>query len=149
MNVINEHTGEVIETTSYVIKFRDQFLKKIRGDYDIVWCADIEGAKIYGSSDAMMKDLNKIARGCAYSGPFPLAYEFVMKQSNVIDHTERFLKNKQRAKKAEETKERNYRERNAQRDRDNTFLRLQQLQDEYNRTLEIFNGFGRGRGDDK
>lgn len=148
MNIVNEHMGSEEEVTTYVIKFRGKYLKKIGWRGNIVWVDTLAEAKLYPSEEVIKKDLNKAARQCPDAGPFPTVEELKLLYVSTIDHTQRFLKNRLRAAKARETKEKNYYERNLERNRENALVRLQEAQREYERAKSLFDGFGRTTNND-
>lgn len=168
MNLIDEQTGMTYEATAYVIKFRGQYLKKIGWRGNVEWVVNISDARLYPSEEVIKKDLNKAAGECHDSGPFPVVDELRIKHIATIDHTERLLKNRERARKSQATKELRWNERETARERDNALMRLEVAQREYQRAqaavesakkqantfTEFADGtnpmsmFGYGRGDD-
>ncbi len=93
--------------TTYAIFCHGKYFSGTRGyGRGFGWSEGFDGAKLYVVEKAMKRDLNAIARSLL-GGPYPEVHEFQTALVRKIDHTEEFKKNRERAEKAEATRQRN------------------------------------------
>jgi len=97
--------------TVYVIFCENKYFYKHAYRGDLVWVDDFTEAKLYASEKSLNKHLNMIAnlQSNRYGGPgpWPEVHEFEMEFIKKIDHSEQFKKNRERAAKAMETRQKN------------------------------------------
>lgn len=100
--------------TVYAIYCEGKYLRKLGWRHQLEWCDNIDGAKLYVDEVLMNKHLNAVARSQARArvwgepGEWPFLCEFRMEYVTSHDHSEQFVKNKERAEKAEATRRANF-----------------------------------------
>lgn len=90
---------------AYVIVWQGKYLSKVgNSDHRGFWWVDtVSGARLYASEKELDKHLLQVARECSDRGPWPVVREFEVTLVRSIMHDERFVKNRERAKKVEAT----------------------------------------------
>lgn len=108
-------------TKAFAICHNGSYLRKIAWGGYFEWVGVISDARLYSSEESLNKHLLKVARTCPDKGPWPVVHEFDLVLVNKVDNSARFLKNRERAEKAEATRRANgekYRQQEAQREVD-------------------------------
>ena len=97
-------------TTAYAICYGTRYLRKV-GNSDsrgIEWADTISEARMYASPEQLDRHLLQVARECPNGGPWPFVVEIEVKIVSAIVTDERFRKNRERALKAETTRQTNW-----------------------------------------
>jgi hypothetical protein len=95
---------------AYAICWRGKFLRKVGNSYNrgFEWANSVADARMYGSEAELDKHLLAVARECPNGGPWPEVMEFRVTHARTVDHSARFEKNRERALKAEATRQANW-----------------------------------------
>lgn len=104
---------------AFAISWCGKWLRKVGSSWGpgLEWGNTVAEAKLYDSEKALDKHLLQVARSCRDGVPWPEVVEVDVVVARMIDHSERFQKNRERAAKAEATRRANFnkvREREAQ-----------------------------------
>ena len=108
---MSHDTQALAPVTVYVIYLDRAYLHKAGWGHRFEWTNDLVEAKLYASEAAMKRDLSKVANAYVHLGyknaKYPEVLVFTMTWSQTIDQSEHLKKNRERAEKAERTREAN------------------------------------------
>lgn len=95
---------------AYAICYGTRYLRKVGNSESrgIEWADTISEARMYASEEQLDRHLLQVARECPNGGPWPFIVEVEVTIARSILHDERFQKNRDRALKAEATRQANW-----------------------------------------